>query len=174
MSSLKYSLVCLKYCTGYISIIQKWGRAAAQQNIFLIFVVIYMLGVSEVVVSVLLLLVTVLLASAVVLIFFNVVYNPAQSQFVLEGAKPLCTARVVAVADDGSGYAKIYIYNTGASLCVFDTVYAVSGGAVVARGSIDLRVEPGQVRFGITTVPYNAGWVYRLTGPRGEVAEGRP
>jgi hypothetical protein len=50
----------------------------------------------------------------------------------------------------------------------------VSDGAVVARGSIDLRVEPGRVRFGITTVPYNAGWVYRLTGPRGEVAEGRP
>jgi FlaG/FlaF family flagellin (archaellin) len=75
-----------------------------------------MLGVSEVVVSVLLLLITVLLAAAVVSIFFNVVYNPAQSQFVQESAKPLCTARVVAVADDGSGYAKIYIYNTSTSL----------------------------------------------------------
>ena len=40
-----------------------------------------MLGVSEVVVSVLLLLITVLLAAAVVSTFFNVVYNPAQSQF---------------------------------------------------------------------------------------------
>ncbi len=30
----------------------------------------------------------------------NVVYNPAQSQFVQESAKPLCMARVVAVADD--------------------------------------------------------------------------
>ncbi len=133
-----------------------------------------MLGVSEVGVSVLLLLVTVLLAAAVVSIFFNVVYSPTQSQFVIESAKPLCTARVVAVADNGSGYARIYVYNTGTSLCVFDTVYAVSDGAVVAKGSIDLRVEPGRVRFGITTVPYNASWVYRLTGPRGEVAEGRP
>jgi hypothetical protein len=135
---------------------------------------IYMLGVSEVVVSVLLLLVTVLLAAAVVSIFFNVVYNPTQSQFVLEGAKPLCTARVVAVADNGSGYARIYVYNMGNSLCIFDTVYAVSGGAVVNRGSIYLRVEPGQVGFNDTAVRYMPGWVYRLTGPRGEVVEGRP
>jgi len=62
--------LCLKYYTGYISIIQKWGPAT-QQNIYNID--IYMLGVSEVVVSVLLLLVTVLLAAAVVSIFFNVV-----------------------------------------------------------------------------------------------------
>jgi hypothetical protein len=74
-----------------------------------------MLGVSEVVVSVLLL-ITVLLVAAVVSIFFNVVYNPAQFQFVQVSAKPLCTARVVAVANDGSGYAKIYIYNTNTSL----------------------------------------------------------
>jgi hypothetical protein len=166
--------VCLKYYTGYKSIRQKWGPAAAQQNISLILIDIYMLGVSEVVVSVLLLLVTVLLAAVVVSIFFNAVYSPAQSQFVLEGAKPLCTARVVAVADNGSGYARIYVYNIGTSLCIFDTVYAVSGGVVVDRGSIYLRVEPGQVGFNDTDVRYSPGWVYRLTGPRGEVAEGRP
>ncbi|AKT35651.1 Protein of unknown function (DUF1628) [Pyrobaculum sp. WP30] len=133
-----------------------------------------MLGVSEVVVSVLLLLVTVLLAATVVSFFFNVVYSPAQSQFVLEGAKPLCTARVVAVADNGSGYARIYVYNRGNSLCIFDTVYAVYNGAVVDRGSIYLRVQPGQVGFNDTTIRYMPGWAYRLTGPRGEVAEGRP
>jgi hypothetical protein len=49
------------------------GPAAAQQNSFLILIDIYILGVSEVMVSVLLLLVTVLLAAAVVSIFFNVV-----------------------------------------------------------------------------------------------------
>ena len=134
----------------------------------------HMLGVSEVMVSVLLLLVTVLLAAAVVSIFFNVVYSPTQSQFVIESAKPLCTARVVAVADNGSGYARIYVYNKGNSLCIFDTVYAVSGGAVVDRGSIYLRVQPGQVGFNDTTIRYMPGWVYRLTGPRGEVAEGGP
>ena len=82
LSRFKYSLLSLKYCTGYISIIQKWGTAAAQQNSFLILIDIYVLGVSEVMVSVLLLLITVLLAAAVVSIFFNVVYNPAQTQFV--------------------------------------------------------------------------------------------
>jgi hypothetical protein len=133
-----------------------------------------MLGVSEVVVSVLLLLITVLLAAAVVSIFFNVVYSPAQSQFVLESARPLCTARVLAVADNGSGYARIYVYNRGNSLCIFDTVYAVYNGAVVDRGSIYLRVQPGQVGFNDTTIRYMPGWVYRLTGPRGEVAEERP
>jgi Tfp pilus assembly protein PilV len=81
-----------------------------------------MLGVSEVMVSVLLLLVTVLLAAAVVSIFFNVAHSPTESQFVQVSAKLLCTALLVAVADNGSGYAKIYIYNTGTSLCVFDTV----------------------------------------------------
>ena len=133
----------------------------------------HMLGVSEVMVSVLLMLVTVLLAATVVSIFFNVVYSPTQSQFVIESAKPLCTARVVAVAN-GSGYARIYVYNRGNSLCIFDTVYAVSGNAVVDRGSIYLRVQPGQVGFNDTDVRYMPGWVYRLTGPRGEVAEGRP
>jgi len=133
-----------------------------------------MLGVSEVVVSVLLLLVTVLLAVAVVSNFFNVVYNPAQSQFMLERAKPLCAARVVAVADDGSGYAKIYIYNMGTSVCEFDRVYAIYGGAAAASGSIYLRVEPGQVDYATATLSYNPSWLYRLTGPRGEVAEGRP
>jgi hypothetical protein len=93
--------------------------------------------------------------------------NPAQSQFVLEGAKPLCTARV---ADNGSGYARIYVYNMGTSVCVFDRVYAIYGGAVVASGSIYLRVVPGQVN----SASYNPSWLYRLTGPRGEVAEGRP
>ncbi len=131
-----------------------------------------MLGVSEVVVSVLLLLVTVLLAAAVVSIFFNVVYSPTQSQFVLESAKPLCTARVVAVADNGSGYARIYVYNMGTSVCVFDQVYAVYGGAVVASGSIYLRVVPGQMNSTTATLSYNPSWVYRLTGPR--VAEERP
>jgi len=133
-----------------------------------------MLGVSEVVVSVLLLLITVLLAVTVVSIFFNVVYNHAQSQFVIESAKPLCTARVVAVADNGSGYARIYVYNMGTSVCVFDRVYAVYGGAVVASGSIYLRVEPGQVSSATATLSYNSSLVYRLTGPRGEVVEGRP
>jgi hypothetical protein len=133
-----------------------------------------MLGVSEVVVSVLLLLVTVLLAVAVVSNFFNEVYNPTQSQFVVERAKPLCTARVVAVADDGGGYAKIYIYNMGTSVCEFDRVYAIYGGAAVASGSIYLRVEPGQVDYATATLSYNPSWLYRLTGPRGEVAEGRP
>ena len=133
-----------------------------------------MLGVSEVVVSVLLLLITVLLAAAVVSIFFNVVYSPAQSQFVLESARPLCTARVLAVADNGSGYARIYVYNRGNSLCIFDTVYAVYNGAVVDRGSIYLRVEPGQVNYATATLSYNPSWLYRLTGPRGEIAEGRP
>ena len=133
-----------------------------------------MLGVSEVVVSVLLLLITVLLAVTVVSIFFNVVYNHAQSQFVIESAKPLCTARVVAVADNGSGYARIYVYNMGTSVCVFDRVYAVYGGAVVASGSIYLRVEPGQVSSATATLSYSSSLVYRLTGPRGEVVEGRP
>jgi hypothetical protein len=133
-----------------------------------------MLGVSEVVVSVLLLLVTVLLAAAVVSIFFNVVYSPTQSQFVLESARPLCTARVVAVADNGSGYARIYVYNMGTLVCVFDRVYAIYGGAAAASGSIYLRVGPGQVNFTTATLSYNTSWVYRLTGPRGEVAEGRP
>ena len=133
-----------------------------------------MFGVSEVVVSVLLLLVTVLLAAAVVSIFFNVVYSPAQSQFVLESARPLCTARVVAVADDGDGYARIYIYNMGTSVCEFDRVYAIYGGAAAASGSIYLRVEPGQVDYATATLSYNPSWLYRLTGPRGEVAEGRP
>jgi len=140
---------------------------------FFVLIEIYMVGVSEVVVSVLLLLITVLLAAAVVSIFFNVVYSPTQSQFVLEAAKPLCMARVVAVAN-GSGYARIYVYNMGNSLCIFDSVYAVSGGAVVDRGSIYLHVQPGQVGFNDTTIRYMPGWVYRLTGPRGEVAEGRP
>jgi hypothetical protein len=81
---------------------------------------------------------------------------------------------VVAVADNGSGYARIYVYNRGNSLCIFDTVYAVYNGTVVARGSIYLRVQPGQVGFNDTTIRYMPGWVYRLTGPRGEVAEGRP
>ena len=133
-----------------------------------------MLGVSEVVVSVLLLLVTVLLAVAVVLNFFNVVYSPAQSQFVLERAKPLCTARVVAVADSGGGYVKIYVYNMGTSVCEFDRVYAIYGDAAVASGSIYLRVEPGQVSFATAMLSYSPSWLYRLTGPRGEVAEGRP
>ena len=93
-----------------------------------------MVGVSEVVVSVLLLLVTVLLAAAVVSSFFNVVYSPAQSQFVVERAKPLCTARVVAVANSGGGYAKIYIYNMGTSVCEFDRIYAIYEGAAVASG----------------------------------------
>jgi hypothetical protein len=134
----------------------------------------HMLGVSEVVVSVLLLLVTVVLAAAVVSTFFNVVYSPTQFRFVIESAKPLCIARVVAVADNGSGYARVYVYNMGNSLCIFDTVYAVADGAVVERGSIYLRVQPGQVGFNDTTIRYMPGWVYRLTGPRGEVAEGRP
>ncbi len=132
-----------------------------------------MLGVSEVVASMLLLLITVLLAVTVVSIFFNVVYNPAQSQFVIESAKSLCTARVVAVAN-GSGYARIYVYNMGTSVCVFDRVYAIYGGAVVASDSIYLRVEPGQVNSTTATLSYNSSLVYRLTGPRGEVAEGRP
>jgi hypothetical protein len=96
-------------------------------------------------------------------------YNPAQSQFVLEGAKPLCTARV---ADDGSGYARIYVYNRGASVCVFDRVYAIYGGAVVASGSIYLRVVPRQVNSATATLSYNPSWLYRLTGLR--VVEGRP
>jgi hypothetical protein len=133
----------------------------------------YMPGVSEVVASALLLLITVLLATAVVSIFFNVVYNPAQSQFVVESAKPLCIARVVAVAN-WSGYARIYVYNMGTSVCVFDRVYAIYRDAVVASGSINLRVEPGQVNFATATLRYNASWAYRLTGPGGEVAEGRP
>ncbi len=131
-----------------------------------------MLGVSEVVVSVFLLLITVLLAVTVVSIFFNVVYNPARSQFVIESAKPLCIARVVAVANE-SGYARIYVYNRGTSVCVFDQIYATYGGAVVASGSIYLRVEPGQVNSTTATLRYNSSWVYRLTGPRGEVVEGR-
>jgi hypothetical protein len=81
---------------------------------------------------------------------------------------------VVAVADDGSGYARIYVYNMGTSVCVFDRVYAIYGGAVVASGSIYLRVEPGQVNSATATLSYNTSWLYRLTGPRGEVAEGRP
>jgi hypothetical protein len=132
------------------------------------------LGISEVAASALLLVITVALAAAVVSVFFNAVYIPSQSQLVLESARPLCVARVVAVADNGSGYAKIYVYNTGNSLCIFDTAYALSGGAVIDRGSIYLRVQPGHVGFNTTTVRYSPGWVYRLTGPRGEVVEGRP
>jgi hypothetical protein len=98
--------------------------------------------------------------------------NPAQSRFVIESAKPLCTARVVAVADNGSGYARIYVYNMGTSVCVFNRVYAIYGGAVVASGGIYLRVAPGQVNSTTATLSYSPGWVYRLTGTR--VAEGRP
>jgi hypothetical protein len=149
------------------------GLGGGTAKYFFILVDIYMLGVSEVVVSVLLLLITVLLAVTVVSTFFNVVYNPAQSQFVIESAKPLCTARVVAVANE-SRYAKIYVYNMGTSVCVFDRVYAIYGGAVVASGSIYLWVEPGQVNSATATLSYSSSWVYRLTGPRGEVVEGRP
>ena len=124
--------------------------------------------------SVLLLLITVALAAAVVSVFFNVVYIPSQSRLVLEGARPLCSARVVAVADDGSGFATVYVYNRGNSPCVFDAVYAIYGGAVVSAGSIYLRVEPGQVGSAAAPLPYNRSWVYRLTGPRGELVEGRP
>ncbi len=98
--------------------------------------------------------------------------NPAQSQFVLEDAKPLRTARAVAVADNGSRYARIY--NMGTSVCVFDRVYAIYGDAVAASGSIYLRVVPGQVNSTTATLSYNPSWVYRLTDPRGEVVEGRP
>ncbi len=59
-------------------------------------------------------------------------------------------------------------------LGVFDTVYAVADGAVVDRGSIYLRIQPGQIGFNNTTVRFKPGWVYRLTGPRGKVAEERP
>ncbi len=144
-------MVCLKYYTGYISIIQKWGSVAVQQSVLLPYRDMYMRG------------------SAVAQ-----QNNPAQFQFVLEGAKPLCTARVVAVVDNGSGYARIYVYNMGTSVCVFDRVYAIYGGAEVAGGSINLRVKPGQVNSTTATLSYNPSWVYRLTGPRGEVAEERP
>ena len=74
LSSFKYPLLSLKYCTGYISIIQKWGQRRHSKIVLLLILIdIYMLGVSEVVVNVLLLLITVLLAAAVVSIFFNVV-----------------------------------------------------------------------------------------------------
>ncbi len=143
-----YSVVCLKYYTGNIFIIQKWGSAAVQQSVLLPYRDMYMRG------------------SAVAQ-----QNNPAQSQFVLEGAKPLCTARVVAVVDNGSRYARIY--NMGTSVCVFNRVYAIYRGAAVASGSIYLRVEPGQMNSTTATLSYNPSWVYRLT-QRGEVAEERP
>ncbi len=140
-------MVCLKYYTGNIFIIQKWGSVAVQQNVLLPYRDMYMRGLAVAQQN-----------------------NPAQFQFVLEGAKPLGTARVVAVVDNGSGYARIY--NMGTSVCVFNRVYAIYGGAVVASGSIYLRVEPGQVNSTTATPSYNPSWVYRLTGPR--VAEERP
>jgi len=140
---------------------------------FFMFYLHVVFGVSEVVASVLLLVVTVVLSALVVSVFFNVVYGPAQSQLVLESAKPLCTARVVAVAND-SGFARVYVYNTGSSLCVFDKAYAVYAGAAVAVADIVLRVEPGRVAANSTSLPYNSSWVYRLTGPRGEFVEGGP
>ncbi len=141
-------MVCLKYYTGNIFIIQKWGSAAVQQSVLLPYRDMYMRGLAVAQQN-----------------------NPAQSQFVLEGAKPLRTARVVAVADDGSRYAKIY--NMDTSVCVFNRVYAIYRGAAVANSSIYLRVEPGQVNSTTATLSYNPSWVYRLT-QRGEVAEGRP
>ncbi len=54
---------------------------------------------------------------------------------------------------------------------VFDT--AVYNGAVVERGRIYLCVQPCQVGFNDIAVCFRPGWVYRLTGPRGEVVEGR-
>jgi hypothetical protein len=140
---------------------------------FFMFYLHVVFGVSEVVDSVLLLVVTVVLSALVVSVFFNVVYGPAQSQLVLESAKPLCKARVVAVAND-SGFARVYVYNTGSSLCVFDKAYAVYAGAAVAVADIVLRVEPGRVAANSTLLPYNSSWVYRLTGPRGEFVEGSP
>ena len=141
---------------------------------FFMFYLHVVFGVSEVVASVLLLVVTVVLSALVVSVFFNVVYGPAQSQLVLESAKPLCKARVVAVARGAGGGAVVYVYNMGDSLCVFDRVYAIYLGGVVSAGDIYLSVAPGEVGSVETAVPYSPDYVYRLTGPRGELVEGRP
>jgi hypothetical protein len=76
---------------------------------------------------------------------------------------------------EGPGGAKfIYCSENSHMLGMFDRVCAIYDGAVVDRGGTYLRVQPGQVGFNNTTIRFRSGWVYRLTGPRGEVAEGRP
>ncbi|ABL88565.1 hypothetical protein Pisl_1406 [Pyrobaculum islandicum DSM 4184] len=132
-----------------------------------------MRGVSEVVVSVLLLVVSLVLSVFVVSVFFNVVYSPSQSGMAVEAAKPLCVARAVAVANDG-GVAVVYVYNVGGGLCVFDKAYAIYGGVVYPPSNINYTVPPGAVARINTTLRYGPGFIYRLTGPRGEVVEGRP
>jgi len=68
----------------------------------------------------------------------------------------------------------IYCRKDSHMLGVIHTVCAVYSGAVVDRGSIYLRAQPGQAGFDNTAVCFRSGWVYRLTSPRGEVAERRP
>ncbi|MEM0483754.1 MAG: flagellar biosynthesis protein FlaG [Pyrobaculum sp.] len=132
-----------------------------------------MRGLSEVSATIFLLVATVALSALVVSTFLNLVYGPSQSAFALETARPLCAARVVAVANE-DGRAVLYVYNRGEATCVFDKAYALQAGGVVDVKSIDYAVPPGVVAEIYTDLPFDLGYVYRLTGPRGEVAEGRP
>ena len=132
-----------------------------------------MRGVSEVFTNVLLLLITVVLASFLLAVFYNV-YTQQQSRLVVESAKELCLARVVAVGS-GGGATIFYVYNGGRAPCVFDTVYVNGVGPYRVSNSKDLSaqncaVSPGEVARCYSNAPYGAG-VFRLTGPRGETAE---
>ncbi len=133
-----------------------------------------MRGVSEVVTTVILLVATVALSVVVVSTFMNLVYSPSQSAFVLETARPICNARIVAVARNGSGNAVLYVYNRGEAPCVFDRAYALQSGSVVGAVAVRASVPPGGVLEIGTGLPFNLAYVYRLTGPRGEQVEGRP
>ncbi|WP_148682876.1 archaellin/type IV pilin N-terminal domain-containing protein [Pyrobaculum ferrireducens] len=129
-----------------------------------------MRGVSEVVVNVLLLAITVAASTLLFSIFFNV-YTQQQSRLVVEGAGDVCVARVFDVGNV-SGVARFYIYNRGNVACIFDKAYIYSGSAVAGPWSVSsCRVAPQSVSLCDSSAPYRVGVVYRLTGPRGEVAE---
>ncbi|MEM0277328.1 archaellin/type IV pilin N-terminal domain-containing protein [Pyrobaculum sp.] len=131
-----------------------------------------MRGVSEVFTNVLLLLITVVLASFLFATFYNV-YTQQQSRLVVESAKELCLARVVAVANN-SGVSAFFVYNGGRVPCFFDAVYVNGSGPyrVLDAASQNCTVPPGGVARCNFKAPYGAG-VFRLTGPRGETAEVR-
>ena len=129
-----------------------------------------MRGVSEVFSNVLLLLITVALASAVLAVFYNI-YAQQQSRLVVEGARELCLARVVAVGNN-SGVSAFFVYNGGRVPCFFDAVYVNGSGPyrVLGAASQNCSVPPGGVARCNSGAPYGRG-VFRLTGPRGEAAE---
>ncbi|MEL9991342.1 MAG: flagellar biosynthesis protein FlaG [Thermoproteus sp.] len=131
-------------------------------------------GLSEIVASVVLLLATVILSLFVMSIFFNSVYGPSHVQLALQEAEVPCTAMIVAVVND-SGKAVLYVENPGSKVCSFDMAYLIQNGSVVAADALPSTVlvppEPAPIAVK-TPLPYGAGYIYRLTGPTGDVAVG--